>query len=64
MKYSELERKLKRYKCYDTGKQSNGHPVWHSPLTGKKFKMSNHRDQEVPSGTLREIKKLSGIIWI
>ena len=64
MKYSELERKLKRYKCYNTGKQANGHPVWHSPLTGNDFRLSNHREQEVASGTLRKIKKESGIFWI
>ncbi len=64
MKYSELERKLKRYKCYDTGRTQNGHPLWHSPLTGNEFQMSHHRDQEVASGTLRKIKRESGIIWI
>lgn len=28
MKYNELERLLKKAKCYDTGRQQNGHPLW------------------------------------
>lgn len=55
MKYSELEKKLKKYGCYDTGKQMRGHPVWFSPTTGKRFKMSNHRSEEVKKGTLNSI---------
>lgn len=52
MKYSELEKKLKKADCYDTGMQMNGHPVWYSPITGKRFKMINHKSQEVKKGTL------------
>lgn len=61
MKYSELERKLKKIGCSDTGKQANGHPVWFSPITGKFFKTSNHKNQEVAKGTLQSIKKDSGL---
>lgn len=64
MKYSELARKLKRYRCYDTGRQAHGHPVWYSPLTGNEFLMSNHAEHEVASGTLRKIKMQSGVLWI
>ncbi len=55
MKYSELEKKLKKIGCYDTGDQMNGHPVWYSPKTKNKFKMSNHKSQEVKKGTLKSI---------
>ncbi|MGV4460726.1 type II toxin-antitoxin system HicA family toxin [Ornithobacterium rhinotracheale] len=61
MKYSELEKKLKKNGCYDTGKQINGHPVWFSPITKKKFKMSNHKSQEVKTGTLQSILKSAGV---
>ncbi len=61
MKYSELERKLKKGGCYDTGDQMNGDPVWYSPITKNKFKMSNHKSQEVKIGTLKSILKLAGL---
>lgn len=61
MKYSELEKKLKKAGCYDTGKQANGHPVWFSPITNKRFKTSNHKSQEVKIGTLKSILKQAGL---
>lgn len=61
MKYSELERKVKKVGCYDTGRQQNGHPLWYSPKTGKEFKMSNHGSEEVAKGTLKAIKLAAGI---
>jgi len=45
MKYSEVERKLKKAGCYQDG-EMGGHPLWYSPLTGKLFKMSHHKSQE------------------
>ena len=47
MKYSELEKILREAGCYDTEKQANGHPVWYSPITDKKFRLSNHKSKEV-----------------
>ncbi len=61
MKYSELEKKLKKAGCYDTGEQMNGHPVWYSPITDQKFKTSNHKSQEVKKGTLKSILKSAGV---
>lgn len=61
MKYSELERKLKKAGCHDTGEKMNGHPLWYSPLTEKLFKMSHHKSQEVKQGTLKSILKDSGL---
>ena len=60
MKYSELERKLKKAGCYEDG-EINGHPGWYSPKTGKHFKMSHHKSQEVTPGTLKSICKDSGV---
>ena len=61
MKYNELERKIKKIGCYDTGEQQNGHPLWYSPVTGKEFQMSNHGSEEVAKGTLRAIMKAAGL---
>lgn len=59
----ELEQKLQKYGCYELyGKQIHEHPTWYSPITGKKFAMSNHKSKEVASGTLRTILKEAGII--
>ncbi len=60
MKYSELERKLKKGGCYEDGEMS-GHPLWYSPLTDKYFKMSQHKNREVAPGTLKSIINDSGI---
>ncbi len=61
MKYSELEKKLKKIRCYDTGDTMNGHPLWYSPKTDRYFKMSHHKSQEVKTGTLQSILKDSGL---
>lgn len=61
MKYNELEKKIKKAGCFDTGKQMAGHPIWHSPKTGKDFKMSNHGSEEVAIGTLNAILKAAGL---
>ena len=61
MKYSELEKKVKKIGCFDTGRQMSGHPLWHSPITGKYFQMSNHGSEEVAPGTLNKIMKAAGL---
>lgn len=63
MKYNELERKLREFGCYEIkGRQINGHPAWYSPITGKKFGTSNHKSQEVASGTLKYILAAAGVL--
>ncbi|MCQ2323807.1 MAG: type II toxin-antitoxin system HicA family toxin [Paludibacteraceae bacterium] len=62
MKYNELHKLLRRIGCYPLDQQMAGHPVWYSPLTQKKFTTSNHGNHEVATGTLRSIKKISGLI--
>ena len=60
MKYSEVERRLKKAGCYKDGEMT-GHPMWYSPLTDKYFKMSHHKSQEVAKGTLKSISNDSGV---
>jgi predicted RNA binding protein YcfA (HicA-like mRNA interferase family) len=60
MKYSELERKLKKQGLnwvYDKKK----HPIWYSPITKKEFQLSHHKSEEVKFGTLQSIIKDSGV---
>jgi predicted RNA binding protein YcfA (HicA-like mRNA interferase family) len=60
MKYSEIERKLRRYGCYCVDERGR-HPEWFSPLTGLTFYLSHHKSEEVMTGTLNKISKASGI---
>ena len=60
MKYSELEKKLKKAGCYEV-RQGGRHPIWFSPITGKEFETSYHKSQEVKFGTLKSIIKDSGV---
>jgi mRNA interferase HicA len=62
MKYSEVERKVKKHGCYQV-RDGKKHPIWYSPITGKEFQLSNHRSEEVKSGTLKSIIKDSGVIF-
>jgi predicted RNA binding protein YcfA (HicA-like mRNA interferase family) len=60
MKYSELEKKLKKYGCYKVKNGAN-HPLWFSPITKKIFPTSYHGSQEVKLRTLNSIIEQSGI---
>ena len=60
MKYSELERLLTGAGCYPV--TGGDHPIWYSPITGKRFKTGHHKSQEVKKGTLKAILKVSGIL--
>ena len=60
MKYSELEKILKKAGCYVL-KEGANHTIWYSPITGKSFPVGRHKTQDVPNGTLNSIKKASGI---
>lgn len=60
MKYNELEKVLKKHGCYHV-KNGGNHPIWFSPITGKKFTTSHHGSQEVKPGTLKSIIRDSGV---
>ncbi len=60
MKIRELERKLRMAGCWFVvhGKR---HDQWYSPITDLMFPIPRHATKEVPDGTLREIRKQSGV---
>ena len=60
MKYSEVERKLKKDGCYWV-KDGARPPEWYSPITDSYFRMSHHKNEEVATGTLKSISKISGV---
>lgn len=60
MKYSELEKILRQAGCYPM-KEGANHTIWYSPTTEKKFPVGRHRTEDVPTGTLRSIKKAAGV---
>ena len=60
MKYSELERKLLKAGC-QLVRSGRNHPLWFSPITGMTFATGNHKSEEVKTGTLKAISKLSGV---
>lgn len=60
MKYSELERLLRKAGCRLID-ESGRHPVWYSTISGKMFLTSHHKKEEVKPGTLKSILKDAGI---
>ena len=60
MRYSELERKLKKAGCFCV-RDGKRHPIWYSPITGKVFQLSRHKNEEVKFGTLLSIVRDAGI---
>ncbi len=60
MKTSEFKKMLKTAGCYFVS-HGGRHDKWFSPITGNKFMVPRHDSQEIPNGTLREIKKQAGI---
>ena len=60
MKYSELERPLRKAGC-TVYREGSNHTLWYSPITGEKFPVGRHSKEEVPIGTLRNIMKAAGL---
>ena len=60
MKYSELEKLLRKAKC-TVFREGSRHRIWYSPITGKTFPVSRHAQQDVPTGTLTSIKRDAGL---
>jgi len=60
MRYSELEKLLTKSGCYIL-KEGASHRIWYSPATGQKFPVGRHKTEEVPTGTLKSIKRAAGI---
>lgn len=60
MKYSELERELRKAGC-SVQRPGKRHDIWYSPITGKQFAFPRHKTQDVPMGTLKSIKQDAGL---
>lgn len=60
MRYSELEKELRKLKC-SIVRQGANHTIWYSPVTGKSFPVSRHKTEEIPAGTLKSIKQDAGM---
>ncbi|MFR8916401.1 MAG: type II toxin-antitoxin system HicA family toxin [Oscillospiraceae bacterium] len=60
MRYSELEKELRKAGC-KIRREGASHSIWYSPITGKQFPVGRHRSEEVPTGTLKAIKRDAGL---
>ncbi len=60
MKYSELERKLKDAGC-KVDHEGKRHTMWYSPITGERFPVGRHKNEDVKPGTLKSILKTAGL---
>ena len=60
MKYSELYQLLRKGKC-EIMREGAGHTIWLSQITGKKFTVPRHKNEDVPKGTLNSILKAAGL---
>lgn len=60
MKYSELEKLLKKAGC-SVYRQGSNHTQWYSPKTGQIFPVGRHKTEEVPRGTLKSIMQAAGL---
>ena len=60
MRYSELKKLLKKNGCYIVREGAN-HKIWVSAKTNRHFTVGRHNNQEVATGTLKSIKKDSGL---
>ena len=60
MKTSELAKLAKKAGCFcvEHGKE---HDKWHSPITGKDFRLPRHKSKEIAKGTAEQIMKDAGL---
>ena len=60
MKTSEFKRLLRKRGCYFVS-HGKRHDRWFSPVTGNTFSVPRHDSQEIPKGTVDNIKEQAGI---
>lgn len=60
MRYNELERLLKKAGC-QIDHEGKRHTMWYSPITGEKFPVGRHKNEEVKPGTLKAILDAAGL---
>ena len=56
----ELKRLLKKNGCSKL-REGKRHEIWYSSVTGMKFEVGRHDKEEVPTGTLKKIRKAAGL---
>jgi mRNA interferase HicA len=62
MTYREIAVVLRENGCYIIRQGKGSHEIWYSPITDKKFPISNHGlGKEIPNTTVRKIEKQSGV---
>ena len=61
MRYSELEKLIKKMTNSRFHHEGRRHPIWKNPDTGEFFEMSRHKSEEVAKGTLNDILTKSGV---
>ena len=59
-KFAELKRELRQAGCYKKSEGGN-HEWWYSPITGERFQMGRHNQQEVKPTTEKSIRKQAGV---
>lgn len=60
MKYSEVEKKLRKAGCRFVSHGTN-HDWWYSPITDRRFLLPQHKSEEAKAGTLKSISEQSGV---
>lgn len=61
MTYREVTVALREKGCYFVTQGKGSHEKWYSPLTGKRFPISNHGGKDIPNTTVKQIEKQSGV---
>lgn len=61
MKYSELERKIRKETNCKVFREGGKHTIWINPDTGKQFPISRDKTKDVPPGTLKSIMRDAGL---
>lgn len=59
VKTSELEKLLKKNKCFFV-RHGSSHDIWKSPISGNEFTIPRHRG-EMKTGTVNNILKEAGL---
>ncbi len=60
MKYSELEKILKKAGC-TVHREGASHTIWYSPITQQTFPVGRHKTEDVRPGTLKSILTAAGL---
>lgn len=59
-KFAELKREFQKAGCYKISEGSN-HEWWFSPITGERFQMGRHSQEEVKVTTEKSLRKQAGV---